>query len=405
MAMGYNYPSMELLDTPTENNAGNDYPATACAINEVFASFGVKARVNGANHGPAVTTYMIDYAPGVSIKKITGCLANIQYRVGSSNVRFSEPKPGQTYIGLEVPNSQSSTVTLRNFGGSWDGTSAISFGLGVSSQGGIVCDLAKMPHLLIAGSTGSGKSVCLNSIITSILFRAHPDAVKLVMIDPKQVELSIYDGIPHLATPVVKNVDDAIYTLQWACREMDNRYTTMSESGHRNIESYNTANPHAKYPQIVIIIDELADLMFTSRKEAEAPIIRLAQLGRAAGIHLVVATQRPTSNVITGLIKANMPARIAFAVPSSIDSRVILDQTGAEKLLGRGDMLYKPANALNPIRVQGCFVSDQEIERVVAAVKSNWTCDAKPIRKPTEEETVKRIVDRIWNNMRTRSVS
>ena len=385
MARAYNLPSYDLLDTVSDVNMdreNNHFRDNAQKINSVFASFGVKAMVMGGDFGPMITTYKISYAPGVSINKIKGCLANISYALGTSNARFADPKPGQDFIGLEIPNLQNQTVNLRNFGGSFGGTSLISFGLGTSASCGIVCDLAKMPHLLIAGATGSGKSVCINSIITSILLNAHPEFVKFMMIDPKQVELSQYNGIPHLCAPVVTDPVKAVAWLRGMCDEMDRRYNVMSENGVRNIESYNQVYRDAQFPRIVVVIDELADLMYTSGKKAEAPIVRLAQLGRAAGIHLVIATQRPTRDVITGLIKANMPSRIAFATASAVDSRTILDFGGAEKLLGRGDMLYKPADALKPIRVQGVYVSDGEVERVVNAVKMNWFGKIETPRKP-----------------------
>lgn len=366
MAITYFYPNIDLLDN-AGTAAGSDHQQTAQTLNEIFRAFGVSACVNGIQSGPAVTTYMVDLAPGTPVRRLKALQSDISYRLGVS-VRFAAPTGG--YVGLEVPNRIPSRVSIRDYYGYMGGYKDITFALGNSASGKVVCDLAKMPHLLIAGATGSGKSVCINSIITSMLLHTFPRAVRFVMIDPKQVELTRYDGIPHLACPVITDCTHAANVLQsLAYGEMDKRYLVLRGHACRDIESYNAQNPNEQFSRLVIVIDELADLMIRSKKLVEDAIVRIAQLGRAAGIHLVVATQRPSREVVTGLIKANLPSRIAFATASQVDSRVILDRAGAEKLLGHGDMLYKPADSVNPVRLQGVFVSDGEVERVVNDLK------------------------------------
>ena len=367
MAITYYYPDINLLDN-AGTAAGSDYQQTAQTLNEIFRAFGVSAVVNGVQCGPAVNTYRVDLAPGTPVRRLKGLQVDISYRLGV-NVRFSEPNGA--YVGLEVPNGTPSRVGIREYYGRMGGYNDLTFALGNSATGKVVCDLAKMPHLLIAGATGSGKSVCINSIITSMLLHTYPRAVRMVMIDPKQVELTRYDGIPHLACPVITDCNQAAMTLQSiAYSEMDKRYKHLQQHGCRDIQTYNAQYPDEQFSRLVVVIDELADLMIRSRKMVEDAIVRIAQLGRAAGIHLVVATQRPSREVVTGLIKANLPSRIAFATASAIDSRVILDRNGAEKLLGRGDMLYKPADSFQPIRLQGVYVSDGEVERVVNDLKT-----------------------------------
>ncbi len=345
---------------------------------DVLQSFGVTAKVIGASMGPTVTRYEIVAASGTKVSKISGLSEDIALHMGVSGVRIA-PVPERSAIGIEVPNDNSSIVNIRECIETQEfskSSSKIAFALGKDISGRtITADIAKMPHLLIAGSTGSGKSVCINTIILSIMYKASPDEVKLLMIDPKVVELRVYNGIPHLVSPVVTDPKKAANALNWAVSEMTRRYKVFADCGVRNIKGYNqmaskddTLKP---MEQIVIIIDELADLMMAAPNEVEDAIQRLAQLARAAGMHLVVATQRPSVNVITGVIKANIPSRIAFAVSSQIDSRTILDVSGAEKLLGKGDMLYHPTGAPKSTRVQGSFVSDEDVERVVEFVKNN----------------------------------
>ena len=333
--------------------------------------------------GPSVTRYEIQPEMGVKVSKIVNLTDDIKLNLAAADIRMEAPIPGKAAIGIEIPNKETVPVMFRDLVESKDfqkNTSNIAFAAGKDIAGKvIVADVAKMPHVLIAGATGSGKSVCINTIIMSILYKAHPDDVKLIMVDPKVVELSVYNGIPHLMIPVVTDPKKAAGALNWAVAEMTDRYNKFAEYGVREIKGYNAKveaikdipdeEKPKKMPQIVIIVDELADLMMVASNEVETAICRLAQLARAAGIHLIIATQRPSVNVITGLIKANMPSRVAFAVTSGVDSRTILDMNGAEKLLGKGDMLFFPQNYQKPLRVQGAFVSDDEVSAVVGFIK------------------------------------
>ena len=353
---------------------------TAAKLQKTLYSFGVSAKVENVTVGPAITRYELKPAEGVRVSKIANLSDDIALNLAAETIRIEAPIPGKQAVGIEVPNKEKEMVGLREVIESEEfrnNKSKLSVALGKDVAGSaVVANIAKMPHVLIAGSTGSGKSVCINTIITSIIYNAKPSEVKLVMVDPKVVELSVYNGIPHLLIPVVTDPKKAAGALAWAVQEMDNRYNLFAEKGVRDLSGYNKALEHegmGRLPQIVIIIDELADLMMVAAKDVEESICRLAQKARAAGMHLVIATQRPSVDVITGLIKANVPSRIAFAVSSQVDSRTILDQIGAEKLLGKGDMLYFPAGAAKPTRVQGAFVSDEEVEQIVEFIKSNGT--------------------------------
>lgn len=329
------------------------------------AAFGIWARLKDINHGPTVTRFDIKLGDGVSINKVRKIADDIALALCVGSVRIDGPIPGKGVVGIEVPNAKRDTVTLGDMLRECPKTSPTTVALGRDNAGNAhFADLADLPHLLIAGQTGSGKSVCINTLITSILYRATPDEVKLLLIDPKMVELTAFNRIPHLLMPVITDTRKATQALRWAVDEMSERYAKLAKAGVRNIDSYNRLPGVTKMPRIIIVIDELADLMMTSAKDTETMICRIAQLARAAGMHLVIATQRPTVNVLTGLIKANIPARIAFAVTSGTDSRVILDHNGAEKLLGKGDMLYQP-NGAETIRLQGAFVSDEEIDNTV----------------------------------------
>lgn len=336
-------------------------------------NFKVKARIINACHGPAVTRYELELAPGVRVSKLTNLADDLALSLAAFSVRI-EQIPGKAAIGIEVPNKELESVQLREVLESEAfaaASSKLTVGLGKDISGqSIFADLAKMPHLLVAGATGSGKSVCINTLITSILFKARPDEVKFILIDPKMVELSVYNGIPHLMVPVVTDSKKAASVLNWAVQEMEKRYAKFAEKGARNMETFNASHPDEKMPSIVIIIDELADLMMVAPHDVEDAICRLAQKARAAGIHLVLATQRPSVNVITGVIKANIPSRISFAVSSLVDSRTILDRAGAEKLLGKGDMLFYPIGAAKPKRVQGAFVSDREVEELIDFIQA-----------------------------------
>ena len=353
---------------------------TARELKETLASFGLEVTITGSTRGPAVTRYELQMPVGVSVKKITGLADDIMMSLGAKDIRIEAPIPGKKAVGIELPNKESTMVHFRELIDSrafksFD--SKVAFAVGKDLAGDIVvADIAKMPHLLIAGATGSGKSVCINTLIMSILYKAYPDEVKLIMIDPKMVELSVYNGIPHLLIPVVTDPKKASAALSWAVSEMTDRYSRFAELEVRDMKGYNakvSADPsleREKMPQIVIVVDELADLMMVAAKEVEESICRLAQLARAAGIYLILATQRPSVDVITGLIKANMPSRIAFSVSSNVDSRTILDMAGAERLLGNGDMFFYPRGYNKPARVQGAFVSDDEVTRVVDFLKS-----------------------------------
>ena len=382
----YVFPPLTLLKKSLNPEAATQgAQLTAEHLINTLKSFGVEARVVNISRGPTVTRYELQPSAGVKISKITNLADDIALNLAAAGVRIEAPIPNKAAVGIEVPNKQSDVVDVRGIFESPDFVSAkskLTVALGRDIGGNaIVTDLAKMPHGLIAGATGSGKSVCINSIIMSILYKATPEEVKLLMIDPKVVELGVYNGIPHLLVPVVTDPRKASGALGWAVTEMEKRYKMFADRGVRNIEGYNKfveelGDPEIeKMPHIVIIIDELADLMMTSPKEVEDSINRIAAKARAAGMHLLVATQRPSVDVVTGVIKANIPTRIAFAVSSQIDSRTILDGAGAEKLLGRGDMLFRFAGAPKPSRIQGCFVSDSEVESVVEFIKKGKTAD------------------------------
>ncbi len=375
----YVFPPINLLKKPqaTSLDKRREMQETANKLMEILKNFGVEAKLIQVTQGPTVTRYEIQPHTGIKLSKITGLAEDIALNLAVPTVLVA-PVPGKAAVGIEVPNAAVNTVSVRELLESTkfrDASSKLTVALGKDIGGNVVVgDIAKMPHVLIAGSTGSGKSVCINTIITSILYKATPDEVKLIMVDPKVVELGVYNGIPHLLIPVVTDPKRAAGALNWAVGEMMRRYGLFAETGSRNLSSYNelmTKRGEKTLAQIVIIIDELADLMMVAAKEVEDYVCRLAQLARAAGIHLIIATQRPSVDVITGLIKANVPSRIAFAVSSQVDSRTILDKGGAEKLLGKGDMLYHPTGLSNALRVQGAFVSDSEIENIVTFIKEN----------------------------------
>lgn len=377
----YIFPSVELLNLAEKTGSTDNMTEMQIGAKKLVStleSFKINAEVTNICRGPSVTRYELVPEAGVRINKITGLADDIALRLAATSVRIEAPIPGKAAIGIEIPNSAKSMVTMREIIDTpefRDATSKLNVALGKDITGNIICaDLAKMPHLLVAGTTGSGKSVCLNSMIVSILYNASPDEVKLLMIDPKMVEFTIYNGIAHLEVPVVSNPRKAAGALGWAVGEMEKRYKLFAENSVRDIKGFNrlceTRDDLVKMHHIVIFIDELADLMMVSPKEVEDSICRLAQKARAAGIHLVLATQRPSVDVITGIIKANIPSRIALSVSSQVDSRTILDAVGAEKLLGNGDMLFNPVGTSKPTRVQGCFISDAEVERVVDHIKS-----------------------------------
>lgn len=382
----YEFPSIDLLEKPKLSkdsaNTEKQLRENGDKLIETLKSFGVDAHVLEISKGPTVTRYEIAPSAGVKVSKITNLADDIALNLAATGVRIEAPIPGKAAVGIEIANKDVNTVTLRevidtkefkNF----NSKLAVALGKDISGKP-IIIDIAKMPHLLIAGATGAGKSVCINTLITSILYKANPNEVKLVMIDPKVVELGVYNGTPHLLIPVVTDPKKAAGALNWAVTEMTERYKLFADNDVRNISGYNelmemNGTPENKMPQIVIIIDELADLMMVAPSDVENYICRLAQMARAAGMHLVIATQRPSVNIITGTIKANIPSRISFMVSSQIDSRTILDMGGAEKLIGRGDMLYMPVGASKPTRLQCSFVSDKEVENVVAAVSKDFT--------------------------------
>ena len=345
----------------------------AQVLQHTLESFHVNAKVVSFCHGPAVTRYDLEPAPGVKVSKITNLAEDIALQLATSSVRI-EPVPGKAAIGIEIPNRTLESVQLREVLENpqfQEASSKLTVGLGMDISGqAIFADIGKMPHLLVAGATGSGKSVCINTLISSILFKATPDEVKLILIDPKMVELSNYNGIPHLMVPVVTDPKKASSVLNWAVQEMEKRYSIFANHGVRDIKSFNRRYTQEKLPLIVIVIDELADLMMVSPKDVEDAICRILQKARAAGIHMILATQRPSVNVITGIIKANLPSRISFAVSSQVDSRTILDRGGAETLLGKGDMLFSPQGAPKPIRVQGAFISDEEVEMLLDFIRA-----------------------------------
>ncbi len=382
----YEYPPIELLSKPDKKKLKGGAKAltdTATKLQKTLYSFGVSAKVENVSVGPAITRYELKPAEGVRVSKIANLADDIALNLAAETIRIEAPIPGKQAVGIEVPNKEKEAVHLREVLESEEfqnNKSKLTVALGKDVAGNIqLADIAKMPHVLIAGSTGSGKSVCINTIISSIIYNAKPSEVKMVMVDPKVVELSVYNGIPHLLIPVVTDPKKAAGALAWAVQEMDNRYNLFAAKGVRDIKGYNKAiekeEEQGTLPQIVIIVDELADLMMVAAKDVEEAICRLAQKARAAGMHLVIATQRPSVDVITGLIKANVPSRIAFAVSSQVDSRTILDSVGAEKLLGKGDMLFFPTGFPKPVRVQGAFVSDEEVEKIVGFVKQNGTAN------------------------------
>ena len=378
----YEFPPVEILSEGIKKGIKGGKKAvadTATKLQKTLYSFGVSAKVENVSVGPAITRYELKPAEGVRVSKIANLADDIALNLAAETIRIEAPIPGKQAVGIEVPNTENEVVHLRDIIDTpefQNHKSKLAFALGKDVAGKeIVTDIAKMPHVMIAGATGSGKSVCINTLISSIIYKAKPSEVKMVMIDPKVVELSVYNGIPHLLIPVVTDPKKAAGALAWAVQEMENRYATFAAKGVRDLKGYNEAvekkDGIGKLPHIVIIIDELADLMMVAKNDVEDAICRLAQKARAAGMHLVIATQRPSVDVITGLIKANIPSRIAFAVSSQVDSRTILDMVGAEKLLGKGDMLFYPAGAPKPTRIQGAFVSDGEVEKIVDFLKAN----------------------------------
>ncbi len=398
----YTYPDFSLLNNPTNDDDSFDSRAelkeTATKLIATLKNFNVDAKLLNVSKGPTVTRYELKPGDGVKVSKFVGLSDDIALRLAATGVRIEAPIPGREAIGIEIPNKTVSTVSIREVLDSDEFArfpSKLAFGLGKDITGkNVVVDLGKMPHLLIAGATGSGKSVCINTLITSLIYKADPNEVKLLMIDPKVVELNVYNGIPHLMIPVVTDPRRASGALYWAVQEMTRRYAMFAEYNVRDVKGYNEmileSGQENTMPHIVIIIDELADLMMVAPKEVEDSICRLAQMARAAGMHLVIATQRPSVDVITGIIKANIPSRIAFAVSSQIDSRTILDTGGADKLLGRGDMLFAPVGSAKPTRLQGAFISDKEVERVVEFIKSGSTAhyDEDIIEKIENGKTV-----------------
>jgi S-DNA-T family DNA segregation ATPase FtsK/SpoIIIE len=370
----YEFPPIELMKKSSSKTKNNNKTLVEMAvkIEKTLYSFGVSAKVENYSVSPTIIKFELKLAEGVRVSKITKLTNDIALNLGTETIRIEAPIPGKQVVGIEIPNPEREIVPLRDVLESnefKEAKSKLSFGLGKDLSGKpVIANIEEMPHVLIAGSTGSGKSVCINSLITSILYKANPNEVKFLMIDPKEVELSVYNGIPHLLIPVVTDAKKSIGALAWIVEEMENRYQLFAKKGTRDLKSYNNISTQ-KLPQIVIIIDELADLMMASPKDIEEYVCRLVQKARASGIHLVIATQRPSVDVITGLIKANIPSRIAFTVSSQIDSRTILDIGGAEKLLGKGDMLYYPIGTSKPQRVQGTYITNEEIKNVVDFIK------------------------------------
>lgn len=426
----YLLPSLDLLDQPKANAQHNERKHIADNVRKLekaFESFGVRAKVKKVHLGPAVTRYEVYPDVGVKVSRIVSLNDDLALALAAKEIRIEAPIPGKSAVGIEVPNQDVAMVSLREVLESENAkkqASRLSIGLGRDISGEpVLADLGKMPHLLVAGATGSGKSVCINGIITSLLMRTKPHEVKILMIDPKMVELNVYNGVPHLLTPVVTDPKKASQALKKVVGEMERRYELFSDSGTRNLEGYNNyilrhneqkEDSQPLMPYIVVIIDELADLMMVASKDVEDAITRLAQMARAAGIHLIIATQRPSVDVITGVIKANIPSRIAFSVSSQIDSRTILDSGGAEKLLGKGDMLFLPIGASKPTRIQGAFLSDEEVENVVDFTISQQKAQYQENMIPTDEpkESVKKVDDdlyddavRLVTDMQTASVS
>lgn len=404
----YQLPSITLLKQPKKNSQKQErsqIQAVARKLEQTFQSFGVKAKVSKVHVGPAVTKYEVYPDTGVKVSKIVNLHDDLALALAAKDIRIEAPIPGKSAVGIEVPNKEVASVSLREVldNSQMKSGSKLSFALGRDISGeSVVAELNKMPHLLVAGATGSGKSVCINGIITSILMQAKPHEVKMMMIDPKKVELNVYNGIPHLLTPVVTDPKKAARALKKVVAEMERRYDLFSESGTRNIEGYNAyikkqneqnEEEQPFLPFIVVLVDELADLMMVASSEVEDAITRLAQMARAAGIHLIIATQRPSVDVITGVIKANIPSRIAFSVSSQIDSRTILDSGGAEKLLGRGDMLFVPVGTSKPTRIQGAFLSDEEVEKVVDHCIQQQKAQYQTDMIPEEEQDVQSEVE------------
>ncbi len=379
----YVFPPISLLQKPPVQDKGMDkkaIQATALKLQKTLSSFGVDAKVTNITKGPTVTRYELTPSVGVKVSKIVNLSDDIALNLAAKSIRIEAPIPGKAAVGIEIPNANNEGVFLREVIESdkfKKAESKLTFAIGKDTAGDIsIGDIAKMPHVLIAGATGSGKSVCINSIITSILYKSKPSEVKLILVDPKMVELSGYNGIPHLLIPVVTDPKKAAGALNWAVQEMVNRYSLFASKNVKDIKGYNKViekEEGIKLPQIVIIIDELADLMMVAPNDVEDAICRLAQMARAAGMHLIIATQRPSVDVITGIIKANVPSRIAFTVSSQVDSRTILDSAGAEKLLGKGDMLYFPVGEIKPLRMQGAFVTEKEVENIVEYIKNHTT--------------------------------
>lgn len=420
----YKHPSLELLklnsNTKLKSSDKKELIENASRLEEILSNFGVDAKVTQVAKGPSVTRFELQPSPGVKVSKIVNLSDDIALGLAASGIRIEAPIPGKAAVGIEVPNGKQTPVFLREVlenNAFIESKKKLAFALGKDISGDcVVGDLSKMPHTLIAGATGSGKSVCINSLIISLLYKYKPEEVKLLMVDPKVVELNVYNGIPHLLIPVVTDPKKAAAALNWAVNEMTNRYKLFADSGVRNMESYNELFNKGiieqKLPYIVIIVDELADLMMVCPNDVEDYIGRLAQMARAAGMHLVIATQRPSVDVITGVIKANIPSRISFAVSSQIDSRTILDGSGAEKLLGKGDMLYYPVGESKPLRVQGCFISEEEVEQVVSFIKSeqgdtnyeediidhiNSTADSKSSEASENNDDVDELLNEVIN--------
>ena len=397
--MIYHYPPVELLRSGDGSSVDGteEMRQNADRLSDTLQSFGIEAHIINVTRGPSVTRYELELSRGIKLSKVTNLADDIALSLGASGVRIAAIPDKISVVGIEVPNRIVSVVLARDVIDSPEfrkSKSRISFAVGKDIGGNrIIGDIAKLPHMLIAGTTGSGKSVCMNSLIISLLYKAKPDEVKLIMVDPKMVELGVYNGVPHLLIPVVTDPKKAAGALQWAVTEMMRRYRMMADAGVRDLESYNkiaeATEEQEKMPQIVVVIDELADLMLVAAKEVEESICRVAQMGRAAGMHLVIATQRPSADVITGLMKANIPSRIAFAVASAMESRIILDTAGAEKLVGKGDMLYAPLGQGKPKRVQGCFITDAEVQSVVDYIKKN---DSAQYSAEIQEDIERRAV-------------